>query len=435
MNDYNFGNLLYELRMRANLTQEDLANKLGVTNKAISKWENGKAKPTTNMLKKISVLFNVPIDKLLQIKNEEEKKQINKIVITGGPCGGKTTAMSWIQNMFSDLGYSVIFVPECATEIINAGISSKTCKDVESFQNALMKLQLVREAIYEEAAQTLKNNKVLIVCDRGIMDSKAYLTSLEFTSILNSLNKNEIELRDNYDAVFHLVTAAKGAEEFYTTANNTARTETIEEAILSDDKLIEAWTGHPHFRVIDNSTNFEDKIKRLLKEISHFLGEPEPYEIERKYLIEYPNISWLEKNKNCKKLEIIQTYIESNEDEEIRVRQRGCDGNYIYTKTTKKNINDIKRIEIEKRLTKDEYLDLLMKTDTNKRPIRKTRYCLLYKNQYFEIDIFPFWEDKAILEIELNSEQQEVEIPKQLKLIKEVTHDPKYKNSSLANYK
>ena len=55
MNDYNFGNLLYELRMKANLTQEDLAIKLGVTNKAISKWENGKAKPTTNMLKKISV--------------------------------------------------------------------------------------------------------------------------------------------------------------------------------------------------------------------------------------------------------------------------------------------------------------------------------------------------------------------------------------------
>ena len=32
--------------------------------------------------------------------------------------------------------------------------------------------------------------------------------------------------------------------------------------------------------------------------------------------------------------------------------------------------------------------------------IRKTRYCLTYKNQYFEIDIYPFWNDKAILEIE-----------------------------------
>ena len=432
MNDYNFGNLLYELRNKANLTQDELAKKLGITNKAVSKWENGKAKPTTDILKKISILFNIPIENLLQIKEAENKKNIIKIVITGGPCAGKTTAMSWIQNMFTDLGYNVIFIPECATELINAGISAKTCKDVESFQNALMKLQIEREIIYEIAAKTIKNDKVLIVCDRGIMDSKAFLTDLQFSSILSELNKNEIELRDNYDAVFHLVTAAKGAEEFYTLENNTARTETIEEAILIDDNLINAWNGHPHFRIIDNYTNFDNKMKKLLKEISHFLGEPEHQEIERKFLIEYPNISWLEKN--CKKLEIIQTYLNSSEDEEIRVRQRGDNGNYIYTQTIKRNVSDIKRIEIEKRLSKDEYLDLLMNADTSKHPIRKTRYCLVYKNQYFEIDIYPFWKNKAITEIELNNENQEIEMPKQLKLIREVTNDKRYKNSELAKY-
>ena len=432
MNDYNFGNLLYKLRNKANLTQDELAKKLGINNKAVSTRENGKAKPTTDILKKLSILFSIPIENLLQIKEAKNKKNITKIVITGGPCAGKTTAMSWIQNMFTDLGYHVIFIPECATELINAGISAKTCKNVESFQNALMKLQIEREIIYEKAAKTIKNDKVLIVCDRGIMDSKAFLTDLQFSSILSELNKNEIELRDNYDAVFHLVSAAKGAEEFYTLENNTARTETIEEAILVDDNLINAWNGRPHFRIIDNSTNFDNKMKKLLKEISHFLGEPEPYEIERKFLIEYPNISWLEKN--CKKLEIIQTYLNSNEDEEIRVRQRGDNGNYIYTQTIKRNISDVKRIEIEKRLSKDEYLELLMNADTSKHPIRKTRYCLVYKSQYFEIDIYPFWKDKAITEIELNNENQEIEIPKQLKLIREVTNDKRYKNSELAKY-
>ena len=433
MNDYGFGNLLYELRLKSNLTQKELADKLGVTNKAISKWENGNAKPTTDMLKKLAILFNVPIEILLQLKEKEKEKQIAKIVITGGPCAGKTTAMSWIQNAFTDLGYQVIFVPECATELINAGISGITCKDVVAFQNALMKLQIEREKIYEDAAKTLKSDKVLIVCDRGIMDSKAYLSSLEFATVLYNINKNEIELRDNYDAVFHLVTAANGAKEFYTLENNKARTETIEEAIAADNKLIEAWNGHPHFRIIDNSSEFEDKMRRLIKEISLFLGEPEPYEIERKFLIEYPDIAWL--NKKCKKIEIIQTYLNSSNDEEIRVRQRGINGNYIYTQTIKRAINDLKRVEIEKRLSKDEYLELLMDADITKHPIRKTRYCLIYKNQYFEIDIYPFWNDKAIVEIELNNEEQEIEIPKQLKLIKEVTNDKKYKNSSLANYK
>ena len=89
MKDYNFGNLLYELRTKANLTQKELALKLGVTNKAISKWENGNAKPTTDTLKNLSILFNISIEKLLQTKEKGEKKEITKIVITGGPSAGK----------------------------------------------------------------------------------------------------------------------------------------------------------------------------------------------------------------------------------------------------------------------------------------------------------------------------------------------------------
>lgn len=202
-----------------------------------------------------------------------------------------------------------------------------------------------------------------------------------------------------------------------------------------DDKFISAWTGHPHFRVIDNSTDFENKMKRLIAEISSFLGEPEPFEIERKYLIEYPDIKWLESIPNCHKVEIIQTYLTSSKDDEIRVRQRGENGNYIYFQTIKKKVSDIKRIEIEKRLSQKEYLSLLMNADTTKRQIRKDRYCLTYNNQYFEIDIYPFWNDKAIAEIELSDENAVVEFPKEIKVIKEVTDDAAYKNASLAEIK
>ena len=46
------------------------------------------------------------------------------------------------------------------------------------------------------------------------------INDIEFAQVLEYLGTNEIELRDNYDAVFHLVTAAKGDEDYYTTANN-----------------------------------------------------------------------------------------------------------------------------------------------------------------------------------------------------------------------
>ena len=358
--------------------------------------------------------------------------EITKIVITGGPCAGKSTAMSWIQTAFTQTGYTVLFVPETATELITGGVAPWTCKTNGEYQKCQLQLQLDKERIFEQAAKTMDAEKILIVCDRGALDNKAYMDNLEFARVLEYLGTNEIELRDNYDAVFHLVTAAKGAAAFYTTANNTARTETPEQAAALDDKLISAWTGHPHLRVIDNSSNFEDKIRRLIAEISSFLGEPEPFEIERKFLIEYPDIKWLESIPNCQRIEIIQTYLKSSGDEEVRVRQRGFDGHYVYFQTTKRKVSDIKRIEIERRLSEREYLRLLMNADTTRRQIRKDRYCLTYENQYFEIDVYPFWNDKAIAEIELSDENAEIKFPEQIRVIKEVTDDEAYKNASLA---
>lgn len=361
--------------------------------------------------------------------------EISKIVITGGPCAGKTTAMSWIQNTFTQMGYTVLFVPETATELITGGVAPWTCGTNTEYQKCQIKLQIEKEKIFEQAAKTMKIDKVLIVCDRGTIDNKAYMNEIEFKEAISFVGSNEIELRDSYDAVFHLTTAAKGAEEFYTTQNNSARTETVKEAAELDDKLISAWTGHPHLRIIDNSSGFEEKMKRLIAEISSFLGEPEPFEIERKFLIEYPDIEWLEANPTCRKVEIIQTYLNSTDDKEVRVRQRGIDGNYIYFQTIKQKVSDIKRIEIEKRLSQSEYIELLMDADTTKRQIRKTRYCLTHNNQYFEIDIYPFWKDKAIAEIELDNENTEIVFPMQIKVIKEVTNEESFKNSSLAMIK
>ena len=430
MNDYEFGNRLYKLRTKAKMSQSDLAKLLDVTYKSVSKWETGKAKPGIDILNKLSIIFKVKIEDLLNGKNKTPN--ITKIVITGGPCAGKSSAISYIQNEFTKRGYHVVFVSETATDLINSGLGFSNYNTRLDFQKSILMLQQAKERLYYESALNLNKDKILIVCDRGTLDSKAFMDPLDFQNLLRICNVNEIELRDNYDAVFHLVSASKGASEFYTLENNKARSETVEEARISDDKILQAWTGHPHLRVIDNSTDFKEKMIRLLKEIALFLGEPEPFEIERKYLIEYPDIEKLEKLKNCEKVDIIQTYLLSDNDDEVRIRQRGKDGHYIYYKTVKRKINNLKRLETEKRLSKDEYLDLLMKQDTRYKQIKKSRYCIMYKDIYYEIDIFPFWKDKAIMEVELKDENQNVKIPPFVKLIKEVTDEEMYKNRNLA---
>jgi CYTH domain-containing protein len=130
---------------------------------------------------------------------------------------------------------------------------------------------------------------------------------------------------------------------------------------------------------------------------------------------------------NCQRVEIIQTYLISQEGEENRVRQRGVDGNYIYFQTRKR-----KGVRLERRLSKDAYIRLLMEADPTCRPIRKTRYCLTYKNQYFEIDVYPFWNDKAIIEIEQGEGDGFIVFPDFVKNIREITEDENYKNITLA---
>lgn len=431
MQNFEFGNRLYALRKAAGLSQAQLGEKLHVTNKAVSKWENGRAMPGLDIVRQLADLLNVTVDELLA--HEGKKKAVSKIVITGGPCAGKTTAMSWIQNAFTRMGYAVLFVDETATQLITGGAAPWLSTSNRDFQWRLLELQLNKEKAFVEIAKTMKADKILVVCDRAALDNRAYMSEEDFRYVLRQMNTNEVALRDQYDAVFHLVTAAKGAERFYTTANNAARTETVEQAAALDDKLIAAWTGHPHLRVIDNTSDFEDKMRRLIGEITAFLGEPVPMEIERKYLIAYPDVKALEKLPNCRRVDIVQTYLKCESDEEeVRIRQRGYDGNYIYFKTRKRRISDLKRIEVEERLTQEEYLSLLVQADPAYRPIHKQRYCLSDNGLYYEIDVYPEWQDKAIMEVELHSDTQKVVFPDCVKVIREVTDDPSYSNHSLA---
>ena len=68
MRDYSFGNFLHELRSRRGLTQYQLGALVGVSDKAVSKWENGFSKPQRNILYKLSEVLGISVDELLTCK-------------------------------------------------------------------------------------------------------------------------------------------------------------------------------------------------------------------------------------------------------------------------------------------------------------------------------------------------------------------------------
>ncbi len=359
--------------------------------------------------------------------------EITKIVVTGGVCGGKTTALASIRSAFNRLGYKVITVPEPATEFKSNGVLPWECASGEEYQWCQMKVQITREQCFERAARGMTDEKILIVCDRGMLDNKHYMTEDEFRRVIADLGFTELELRDSYDAVFHLVTAAKGAEAFYGNENNAARHETLEEAAEMDDDFIRVWTGHPHLRVIDNSTDFEGKMQRLIDEIATFLGVVAPYQIERKYLIKYPDIEWLEAQPHSQRVDIVQTYLRSDDDHEIRVRDCSDGRGHSYS-LTEKSIDDDghKHLLRRQHLNQREYQNLLSQADPERRPIEKTRWCLMYNAQYFDIDLYPQWNDQAILKIELASEGDPINFPSELHVIREITRENAYRNSVMA---
>ncbi len=357
--------------------------------------------------------------------------QIVKIVLTGGPCAGKTTALQLIEEEFTEKGIMVFVVGESATEMINAGAkpfgdNAINCYD---FQKAIIGYQLYKERMYEKLAETLPDGtKCIIVCDRGAMDNKAYIDKEGFEKILEELIISEVNLLTRYQMVIHLVTAAKGAEEFYTLANNEARSETPEVARSLDDATLECWLGHPNLQVIGNEQDFQSKMKMVLRSIHRELDMPEPIQSQKKFIISGDSAQkFLKGLKSFKKMRIEQTY-EVAEDE-ICYRKMSDDSSSMYYEIRKKNTSDSSsRVKVMNRMTEKEYLKRTMAID--RQPIIKDRYSFVYEGQYFRIDVFRNV-DLFMLEVESTKENKSVTIPKEIVVEADVTDNEEYRNSEL----
>jgi transcriptional regulator with XRE-family HTH domain len=75
--------MIASLRKENGMTQLELAEKMGVTDKAVSKWERDLSCPDVNSLPKLAEIFDISVDELMQIKAEaqsEEKKNITPMV-------------------------------------------------------------------------------------------------------------------------------------------------------------------------------------------------------------------------------------------------------------------------------------------------------------------------------------------------------------------
>ena len=361
--------------------------------------------------------------------------EIKKIVLTGGPCAGKTTALVKITEYFSGFGYKVFNVPEVPTIYSTAGWNYLTPNRSLYYQGerAILETQLALENQFVRLAEVCKK-PVLIVCDRGTMDISAYIQPDEWDEITAMAGTSPNELLERYDAVLHLVSAADGAEQYYTTATNATRYEQANEeglqiARMLDKKIIKAWTGHPHLRVINNHDDFEAKLNRVLNEISKVVGLPQPPHEERVY-----RIAMTGEIPECSESMITQTYLVAEPGSEVRLRRREWSGGKVVNvHRSKKRISDTEVIETERQVDNNLYEQMLQQADPYRQTIRKRRQSFIWKGQFFQIDTFlsPV-SDLIVMETKGVAEQETVNFPPFIKVLEDVTGNRTYYNYNIA---
>ena len=129
MDTIKIGNFLATLRKEQNLTQEALGEKLGVTNKTISRWENGNYLPPVEMLQELSKLYAVSINEILcgeRIPKENYQAKAEETIagiLSGSPFSFQERSDFWkrkwqTDHLVTNLSLAVILLVMLAAGIL-----------------------------------------------------------------------------------------------------------------------------------------------------------------------------------------------------------------------------------------------------------------------------------------------------------------------------
>jgi len=146
-------------------------------------------------------------------------QKVYRVVLTGGPCSGKTSSLAHVRAACKQAGYDCLVVPEVPTILMEGGATYPGFEGghrLIAFEAALIRLQLQMEESFLTIARSLGKPTIMLM-DRGSVDICAYLMPKDWLATLSALGGlTTADLLLRYHQVIHLVTAADGAPSFYT---------------------------------------------------------------------------------------------------------------------------------------------------------------------------------------------------------------------------
>ena len=181
-----------------------------------------------------------------------ERHDCKLVVITGGPGAGKTALLEMVRRDFCE---HIAVLPEAAGIVFGGGFPRHTSEPARrAGQRAIFYVQRQLERLTVE-----EHRSAVALCDRGTLDGLAYWPGTEAEYFTDMGTTREAELA-RYRAVIHLRTP--GAESY--NHRNPLRVESAAEAAAIDARIVAAWTGHPRLHIVEQSSNFLDKVARAL---------------------------------------------------------------------------------------------------------------------------------------------------------------------------
>lgn len=331
-----------------------------------------------------------------------------KIVLTGGPCGGKTTSMARLAPYLRERGFEVMTCPEAFSLLVGNGMPFDYLQAVEGMdtvvQDTVLDTQIAMEDGFERVLRA-RGRPAVLLCDRGLMDGSAYMDPAAWDRLVARRGvRCASALREGrYNAVFHLVTAAEGAERFYTLENNAARTEAPELARELDNMTRNAWVGHPHLKIFDNSTDFERKLQRIVEETARLIGLPTQIQRDTtKFVLQRePDLESFPEDVRVRVFDVEKVYINmletSNEQfseeysfirKRTSVNREGQAVGSVYGWTCVQKTHEGQIIEKKRIITQREYTSLFRNRDVARHIVRQQRISFLWNVQSFTVHVY-----------------------------------------------
>jgi len=182
-----------------------------------------------------------------------------RLVLTGGPGAGKTAVLEALKHLLSS---QVAVLPESAGILFGGGFPRlDTIAGRCAAQRAIFYVQRELETIADES------DIAAVLCDRGLVDAVAYWPGPD--DFWSSVGMTQQEALARYDVVIHL--RVPDAAHGYARVNP-LRTESADEAAMIDQRILEAWSSHPHRYIVDATNDFLAKAANVLTIIQRELA-------------------------------------------------------------------------------------------------------------------------------------------------------------------